>query len=728
MGKYYKFQKPGRTMFWAFILSFVTLLPGSDKILIEVIIRVSQGDDSISKMYFIAVPILFAIFVVSMFLKKNHPRTIAIFGNTVMVLLICGSMPLFTNAIVELLGNLVIDSDAVIDSLINGEEFGMRTVITGGIAILLFLISFRLVSKIRKSFADCEPETDSVILTLWGTIIAIHIAAIVLVIPSFFSDPPVFIGSSIYTSLFALLKYVFPILLIIKLVFSVIKTIKEFKLKNRRNIFGIKEAAVILIFGFSLFPLFGHFVDQGLNNRPNSVFNTNWSGNSQFKELVESMGYETYSVQSSITAILALNRSICMVLFGPTSFYNPLSEIPYFLDLLSNPDIDTSFLICDDHGSTTTFLLQMALISMATPKHIGPVIFTDGILHDNASCLESGGLKDPTFPIITNLASHPITSGVSQVMLSRSSAILDFPLLLMGWDIIGRSSPLYSFVDKDFNGYFNGEKDYWGLTSELNFSLMGIGISITPKIELAGGDDGLPVFAATELASGSRAFVSADTSLFNNQLIYEYDNLQLAQNVINWLTGGNHDMVFVFDESHNIPRGTREFSSAAMFGLIQGYINWLSTNPFIAWIYPLWALRTLKKYIPKEQEKKKKKKKEETEAEKQEEELKFRTSSFFAQKINWIRINKEYNQALVLLYRRIDRKINALMGNIDPTVENIVAKLEADRGKYITKDTLKRMTTFLDKMKEIKSNDYQVEDVDEFNDLFFEMNWFNDNL
>jgi hypothetical protein len=67
MGKNYKFQKPGRTMFWAFILSFVTLLPGSDKILLEVIIRVSQGDDSISKMYFIAVPILFAIFVVSIF-------------------------------------------------------------------------------------------------------------------------------------------------------------------------------------------------------------------------------------------------------------------------------------------------------------------------------------------------------------------------------------------------------------------------------------------------------------------------------------------------------------------------------------------------------------------------------------------------------------------------------------------------------------------------------------
>jgi Rad3-related DNA helicase len=230
------------------------------------------------------------------------------------------------------------------------------------------------------------------------------------------------------------------------------------------------------------------------------------------------------------------------------------------------------------------------------------------------------------------------------------------------------------------------------------------------------------------MGGNNRAFVSADASLFNNQLIYEYDNKLFAENIIEWLTGGNHDMVFVFDESHNIPRGTREFSSAAMFGLIQGYINWLSTNPFLAWIYPLWALRTLKKYIPKEQEKKKKKKREEDEAEQQEEELKFRTSSFFAQKINWIRVNKEYNQALTLLYRRVDRKINGMMGSIEPTAENIVAKIEADRGKYITKDKLKRMTTFIEKMKEIKDNDYKVDDVEEFNDLFFEMNWFNDNI
>ena len=163
-----------------------------------------------------------------------------------------------------------------------------------------------------------------------------------------------------------------------------------------------------------------------------------------------------------------------------------------------------------------------------------------------------------------------------------------------------------------------------------------------------------------------------------------------------------------------------------MFGFFQGYVNWLSINPFLSWIYPLWAIRTLSGWLPKKDDKKKKKKKEEEITKKELEELKFRTSSFFAKKINWYRMNKKYNQALILLYRRIERKINKMMGEITPTVDNILAKLEQERGKYISKENYERIKNFLTNFKDVKEKNLEIVDEEEFNEIFFEMSWFAD--
>ncbi|MHA1394220.1 MAG: hypothetical protein ACTSRZ_12000, partial [Promethearchaeota archaeon] len=702
MAKYYKYQKPGKAAFKAFFISLFVKLPFTTAPLLETIVMAALGDDSFNPNNFIAIPILLAIFIFLLIFKKKHPRSVAIFSNAYVLLIISYSLGIISVESTQLIGNLLTDSDTVIQGLNDGEEFFIRMVVTGSIGLFLFIIGIRTIGKLKKSFADCEPESDSVIIILWVLIIVIHVLAVLLAIGAFFTDPIHLIGESVYAPMFGLLKYLFPVAMLIYLALSAFKTIKEFKLKGRRNKLGFKEAMVFIIFGFSLFPIFGHFIDHGLNHRPNSVFNTSWSGNSEFKRLVESKGYETYSIQSSLSAMLSLNRSIVMVIFGPTSVYNPLSEIPFFLDLLNRPNTTTSFLICDDHGSTKYLTTEMAVISQATDKKIPWIYFTEGILKDNASCLtDSSNKKDNNFPIIQNLASHPTTNGVNKVLLSYATTIVDYEGLIegLGWTVLGRTSPLYSFVDRDLNGYFNGDKDYWGIDDELNFTLWGMEISIEPRIELAAGDTGLPVFAAYEIDSNNRIFVTSDASLFNNELIYEYDNYKFASNIIDWLAGGASDVVFVFDESHNIPRGMREFSSAAMFGLIQGYINWLSTNPFLSWLYPLYALRLLRKYVPKESAKKKKKKKKKEE-ELEEEELKFRTSSFFARKINWYRINKKYNQALTYLYRRIERRLHKLIGDAPLNTDNIIEMIEISRGKYINKENIKRMRKFLEKMEQ----------------------------
>ena len=108
----------------------------------------------------------------------------------------------------------------------------------------------------------------------------------------------------------------------------------------------------------------------------------------------------------------------------------------------------------------------------------------------------------------------------------------------------------------------------------------------------------------------ARIFVSADASLFNNELLNEdgYDNQQFAINIINWLTREDEDddkddWMIVFDEAHIRPERSRDVSSAGIFGFIIQYIVQLSTNPLTAWIYPLLAVYTLRRYLPKKDEK-----------------------------------------------------------------------------------------------------------------------------
>jgi len=358
-------------------------------------------------------------------------------------------------------------------------------------------------------------------------------------------------------------------------------------------------------------------------------------------------------------------------------------------------------------------MLEMFLSSSLSGNPIPLALFPKGVLWEN----ETGSYaKNPMFPIIdVSGNSHPTTAGVNKVILSNASCILLGDLF--GWTSVGTTSSSYSFIDSNGNGMYDPSDAF--------------DIPIDLSAYMSGFEEGIPLggyplvtFAYNELPWGDKIFITSDASMFNNELINIHDNLQFAGNIVDWLTGGDNDnFVVVFDESHNIPFGQVEFSSPAMFGLFQGYVNWLSINPFLSWFYPLWALRTLSKWIPKKEDKKKKKKKEEEEVEKEIEELKFRTSSFFAKKINWYRMNKKYNQALILLFRRVERKINKMMIGISPTVDNIIEKIQEERGKYISKENVTRMRSFLSKMLEIKGNKINIVDEEEFNDIFFQMSW-----
>ncbi|TXT53521.1 MAG: conserved membrane protein of unknown function [Promethearchaeota archaeon] len=537
-------------------------------------------------------------------------------------------------------------------------------------------------------------------------------------------------GSSIplYVNYLPFLFYVVAIFLVFGFIILIKNATSRQTLERRsRGEFKIstvyKRALFIAIFIFAFVPLFSPIIDQGRNEQEFSVYNNNpaspnwWKGGSEFKRALDEAGYETGCVQSSLSATQRIpDKKILLILLGPNQFYNPSFEIPYFIEFFNQTN---SLLICHDHGTTSTLLWEIFLASTFSQEIIIPVtIFPDGILRDNQSYV-----KTPEFPLIQNFRSHSITSGIDNVVLSKASAPIGGPFIeTFGWTPLAYTS-FYSYIDKNDDHMYNIEDD------NVDLSFISNMVEQFPEALLKfplGGYPQTPFMVKD--SPKTRVFVSGDASMFNNELINApgYDNKQFALNVVNWLTRGEDkdEWLLVFDEAHIRPEYSRDLSSAGIFGFIIQYVVHLSTNPITQWIYPVLAYFSLEKYLPS---KKKKQKKEEKEAEKEEEKLRFRTSSYFAEKIQYYKNKRKYHKALILLYRRMERKLNVLIKDKRITTENVIKMIKA-KEPNVNKSKLKRIAQFMDTIIPIKKGKSKVRTESEFERLFFEMEWAINNL
>ncbi len=512
-------------------------------------------------------------------------------------------------------------------------------------------------------------------------------------------------------------------------------TIKIRQTQSRKKIKSgsiYKQALFVIIFIFVFIPLFSPIIDRGQNNQNFSVYNSAWNGASKFKSAIENDGYDVMTVQSSLSATDRLinttigghrKESILLILLGPNQFYDPIFEIPYFIEFFKGTN---SLLICHDHGSTSTLLWEILIASLFDPSiNIPLTIFPDGVLRDNESYYPT-----PEFPVITNFAPHPTRDTpyyVDEVILSVASCAVGGPFIsAFGWTSVGTSQP-HSFVDKNNDGRYTEPED----TLNLGFmSLIDLGFPLPSTFPLGVYEQ--HVFLANDMGR-QRLFVSADASLFNNDLIDEsgYDNMQFGINIIQWLTQVNEgrskdEWIVVFDEAHVRPEYSRDLSSAGIFGFVMQYIVHLSTNPITAWIYPLLAFYTLRKYLPKK-DKKKEEKKIAEEEEKKEEIARFRTSSFFAQKIEEYKDKMKYGDALKLLYRRLERKLNSQLGGAKITTQNVIALVTA-KDPSTNKLKTRRLSKFMDSILAIKEGKDKVKTEQDFEELFFEMDWAVNNI
>ena len=502
-----------------------------------------------------------------------------------------------------------------------------------------------------------------------------------------------------------------------------IKNVHSYKIretKSRKKSSGsiYKHALLLIIFIVAFIPLLAPIIDQGKNDQNFSVYNEDWNGCSDFKKLLEEEGYECYNIQSSLSTTERVNKSVVLVILGSNSYYNPIYELPYFMQFLEDGN---SLLLAHDHGSTGTLLWEIFFANILNPdvKDIIPItIFPDGILRDHGSYA-----KNPEFPVITSFKSHPITNDIQKVILSQSSAAVGGPFVeYSGWDVIGYSSS-QSFIDKNDDDEFDEDDD----SIDLEFVADALDDFPDDLLEFPLGIYEQSVFMAKE-TEDSRIVVSADASLFNNELINEdgYDNQDLALNMIDWLTyGDKDDWIIVFDEAHIRPETSRDMTSAGIFGFYIQYIVHLSTNPITAWVYPLLAILTLNKYLPKKNKKKEEERKA-REEEKKEEQARFRTSSFFAKKIEWYREKARFGKALTLLYRRLERQLNTLLGGNKITTKNIVVMV-TEKDPRIKRHKIRRISRFMDRILSIKAGK-KVRNEREFEQLFFELEWVANNI
>jgi hypothetical protein len=81
----------------------------------------------------------------------------------------------------------------------------------------------------------------------------------------------------------------------------------------------------------------------------------------------------------------------------------------------------------------------------------------------------------------------------------------------------------------------------------------------------------------------------------------------------------------------------------------------------------------------------------------------------------------------VLLYRRLERKLNTLLGERKITTKNVIDMITA-KETNVTKLKLRRISRFMDRIIAIKEGKSKVRNEQDFEDLFFEMEWVVNNL
>jgi hypothetical protein len=451
---------------------------------------------------------------------------------------------------------------------------------------------------------------------------------------------------------------------------------------------GWKEGLWMVLFVFAWFPvgmLLATTAFDLTETYPQDfgIYNEDWNGLSGFREQTEAQGYETYSIQSSMSVITRYEGDAVLVIMGPVRDFSVDAVLVVFDHLMAGGSI----LIADDFGTANnSFMLLNTLISQAwggsSPFPVSGVLsFTGGVLLD----LDSYD-KSPKLPVITDLRAGldggALTQGVNSLHLNWATALSPRSALgLAGIAWTTERTWCETEIEKE---------DPWPSEGEWNGSLPVVG-----AIDLGFGG------ASSETG---RIVAVSDPSMFTNDMMGLWpDNARFAANTIRWLSQGNSSLPIVFCEHLlEVPPNSAEF----FYGLYLARAFWLSTMPYFSALYPFVTAVGIRKYLPDM-------KKPEVKA--VSEVFMRRGQTYFSERMSYYRREGNYARVVKMIYRKLRRDImkKNMWTKYDPHQVWELMKYKDPKLKQ------ERFFQTIERIEEISSSPKMKISENEMMDLFF---------
>ncbi len=360
------------------------------------------------------------------------------------------------------------------------------------------------------------------------------------------------------------------------------------------------------------------------DNTDFSVYNDNWNGCSNYRIWMERNDYQVQTIESTMSVITRFNGSGVLVIMGPVRDFSIDATLTLFQHLMAGGSV----IIADDFGTSNSsfiwlnnFLLNQTGYGdfLANLGVTGFLSFTKGVVMDLDSYYVS-----PRLPIIRDFnPSHPITAGVGELHLNNASALT--PTCALGaTGIAWTSSRAWSENDTQTTTPTPDPYEYAGR------------LPVIGALDIGGAG----------LGAGGRLVAISDPSIFINEMWDQFPgNQRLAQNLINWITGGNTEIPVIFCEQLlEIPLT----SGAFWFGNVMGRMLWASTNFILAPVYPLMTAIGIKKYLP---DMKKPEMKSVSEV------FMRRGQTYFSERMTYYRTEGNYARVVKMLYRKLRRSM-----------------------------------------------------------------------
>ncbi|MFX0092522.1 MAG: DUF4350 domain-containing protein [Candidatus Hodarchaeota archaeon] len=421
---------------------------------------------------------------------------------------------------------------------------------------------------------------------------------------------------------------------------------------------------------------------------PFSIYNQSWEGASEFREIFEEAGINVETVISSTNALNRLNDTPpdIFVLLGPALHYDFSESLALLVYLLRGGRV----LIADDFGTGNDILslLSTVLSSISDTIDMNSLIgfdqvnWTQGLnaqgenetidfpfpvgLRFNGSVLVDTGsyLDSPVQPILrantggfTYISpwARPLTVGVSQVLCNYATSI-SWKLRYYDFDERVYKEEWFPFgsLKVAVEGIIHSDFQLAALTStesswlESNVTQVQYGEYYPDSNEW--GAVRFPVFAFIPLGTGARAGMLAlcsDPSMFINGMLNNgnFDNHRFAENLVSMLFNGRPDASVIFDEAH---LRHAVVSPLLTLGTYLRFMSLVTMFPLFAPFVPIIVILYGRRYLPKKTESKP--------ILFAEQEL-YYGRSFFAAKMRQFLHTHDYNKAISLIYRRVQRQI-----------------------------------------------------------------------